>query len=61
MRTLGYKNPIMNNRLLFNERTVLDLGCGTGILSMFAASAGAKEIIAVDNSDIAYFTMDIVR
>ncbi|KAG7242667.1 hypothetical protein INR49_020040 [Caranx melampygus] len=40
---------------------VLDVGCGTGILSMFAARAGAKKVIAVDQSEIIYQAMDIVR
>jgi protein arginine N-methyltransferase 1 len=30
----------------------LDIGCGTGILSMFAAKAGAKLVIGIDNSNI---------
>lgn len=30
----------------------MDVGCGTGILSMFVATAGAKHVYAVDNSDI---------
>ena len=38
----------------------MDIGCGTGILSMFAAKAGAKHVYAVDMSDIAYIAQDIV-
>lgn len=42
-------------------QVVLDVGCGTGILSMFAARSGAKKVIAVDQSEIIYQAMDIVR
>lgn len=40
---------------------MLDVGCGTGILSMFAAKSGCKKVISVDQSDIIYHAMDIVR
>ena len=30
----------------------MDVGCGTGILCMFAAKAGAKKVIGVDMSNI---------
>lgn len=42
-------------------QVVLDVGCGTGILSMFAARSGAKKVISVDQSEIIYQAMDIVR
>ncbi|KAK1161749.1 oxidoreductase HTATIP2-like [Acipenser oxyrinchus oxyrinchus] len=42
-------------------KIVLDVGCGTGILSMFAAKAGAKKVIGVDQSEIIYQAMDIIR
>ncbi|KAG9475892.1 hypothetical protein GDO78_003994, partial [Eleutherodactylus coqui] len=40
---------------------VLDVGCGTGILSMFAAKAGAQKVYGVDQSEIIYQAMDIIR
>lgn len=42
-------------------KVVLDVGCGTGILSMFAAKAGARHVIGIDQSEIIYQAMDIVR
>ena len=52
IRTDAYRDFIYENKDLFHNKTVLDVGCGTGILSMFCAQAGAKRVIAVDNSDI---------
>lgn len=42
-------------------KVVLDVGCGTGILSMFAAKAGASHVIGIDQSEIIYQAMDIIR
>ncbi|XP_071135707.1 protein arginine N-methyltransferase 3-like [Mytilus edulis] len=61
VRTESYRDFMYKNKDLFKDKVVLDVGCGTGILSMFAVSAGAKQVIAVDQSDIVYQAMDIVR
>lgn len=39
---------ILNNRLDFEELTVLDLFCGTGNITLEFASRGAKKIISID-------------
>ncbi|KAK4209333.1 S-adenosyl-L-methionine-dependent methyltransferase [Rhypophila decipiens] len=52
VRTDAYRDFIYHNKDLFAGKVVLDIGCGTGILSMFCAKAGAKQVIAVDNSEI---------
>ncbi|XP_073514328.1 protein arginine N-methyltransferase 3 isoform X1 [Phyllobates terribilis] len=61
VRTESYRNFIYQNRDLFKDKVVLDVGCGTGILSMFAAKAGAKKVYGVDKSEIIYQAMDIIR
>ncbi|XP_012726240.2 protein arginine N-methyltransferase 3 [Fundulus heteroclitus] len=61
VRTESYRDFIYSNPEVFRDKVVLDVGCGTGILSMFAARAGAKKVIAVDQSEIIYQAMDIVR
>lgn len=40
---------------------MLDIGAGTGILSIFAAKAGAKHVYAIENAEIAYFAEEIIR
>jgi protein arginine N-methyltransferase 3 len=60
VRTNSYKMSIVENQQLFKGAKVLDVGCGTGILSLFSASAGATRVTAVDDSDIAFYAMMIV-
>lgn len=60
MRTEAYRDAILRNSELLKGKRVLDLGCGTGILSLFSAKAGAT-VTAVDMSDVIYQAMEIVR
>ena len=60
-RTNAYKNAIMANADDFKDKIVLDIGAGTGILSIFAAKAGAKHVYAVENAEIAYFAEKIIK
>lgn len=60
VRTLSYRQAILKNKALFKDKIVLDVGCGTGVLSMFAAQAGAKHVIAVDMSNIIEMAQKII-
>lgn len=61
VRTSSYASFILKNPHLFENAIVLDVGCGTGILSLFAAKSGAKHVYAVDASDIAEKAEKIVQ
>jgi len=61
VRTEAYRDFILGNPELFKNKVVLDVGCGTGILSMFAAKAGAKQVIGVDAADIVHKAREIVQ
>ena len=54
VRTSSYRDAIQGNPGRLKDAVVMDLGCGTSILSMFAAQAGAKAVVGVDCSDIIY-------
>ena len=61
VRTTSYRNAMIHNSHLFKGKVVLDVGCGTGILSMFAAKAGAAKVIGVDMSSIVEYARKIVE
>ncbi|CEM26639.1 unnamed protein product [Vitrella brassicaformis CCMP3155] len=52
VRTGSYQKAILQNRHLFEGKTVLDVGSGTGILCMFAAKAGAAHVYGIECSEI---------
>lgn len=61
VRTYTYQRAILSNLNDFKDKVVLDVGAGSGILSFFAAQAGAKRIYAVEASTMAHYAqVDIV-
>ena len=60
VRTQTYQTAITQNAHLFRDKVVLDVGCGTAILSLFCAQVGAKHVYAVDCSSIVQQAQKIV-
>jgi ribosomal protein L11 methylase PrmA len=54
-RTLKYKEMIKlaAGAGVLKNAVVLDVGCGSGILSMMVANAGAKHVYCLERSDMA--------
>ncbi|GJQ67093.1 CARM1 [Trypoxylus dichotomus] len=61
IRTYTYQRAILCNISDFKDKVVLDVGAGSGILSFFAAQAGAKRIYAVEASTMAHYAQKLVQ
>ncbi|XP_077128516.1 protein arginine N-methyltransferase 2 isoform X2 [Ranitomeya variabilis] len=60
-RTETYRNVIIQNSTALKGKRILDLGCGTGIISFFCAQLAEPEIVyAVEASEIAEQTAKLV-
>jgi histone-arginine methyltransferase CARM1 len=53
VRTQLYRDAIIGNPTNYKDKVVLDVGCGSGILSLFAAQAGARKVYAIEASNMA--------
>ena len=53
VRTSHYRTAILGNRSDFEGKVVMDVGAGSGILSLFAAQAGALKVYAIEASNMA--------
>ncbi|XP_073219804.1 probable histone-arginine methyltransferase 1.3 isoform X2 [Cicer arietinum] len=60
VRTGTYYAAVMENRADFTGRVVVDVGAGSGILSLFAAQAGAKHVYAVEASEMAEYARKLI-
>jgi len=60
VRTGSYSRAITRNKHLFANKIVLDVGSGTGILSLFAARSGAKHVYGVECSEVVRTAQKIV-
>ncbi|CAL1374926.1 unnamed protein product [Linum trigynum] len=61
VRTDTYRSAILQHQRHIEGKVVMDVGCGTGILAIFCAQAGAKRVYAVDASDIAVQANEVVK
>ncbi|XP_024522317.1 probable protein arginine N-methyltransferase 6 isoform X2 [Selaginella moellendorffii] len=61
IRTEAYRDAIFAHQEAIKDKVVIDVGCGTGILSIFCAAAGARKVYAVDASDIAVQAREVVK
>lgn len=59
VRTGTYYAAILDNRIDFEGQAVCDVGAGSGILSLFAAQAGARVVYAVEASGMAQYASQL--
>lgn len=60
VRTGTYYAAVIENSADFVDRVVVDVGAGSGILSLFAAQAGAKHVYAIEASEMADYAKKLI-
>eukprot|EP00918_Siedleckia_nematoides_P025566 GHVU01055196.1.p1 GENE.GHVU01055196.1~~GHVU01055196.1.p1 ORF type:complete len:240 (+),score=18.71 GHVU01055196.1:108-722(+) len=61
VRTSYYHRAILQNAASLQDKTVMDVGAGSGVLSFFAVQAGAAKVYAVEASSMAKTTKKLVE
>jgi ubiquinone/menaquinone biosynthesis C-methylase UbiE len=59
-RTCAYREVLRSNMGYLKGKVVLDVGCGTGILSLFALQFGARKVYGVEASNMAQVAKQIL-
>ncbi|XP_028289580.1 protein arginine N-methyltransferase 2 [Parambassis ranga] len=61
-RTETYQQVILSNSASLRNKVVMDLGCGTGIISLFCAKLAQPSVVyAVEASSMAEYTRQLVK
>eukprot|EP01013_Petalomonas_cantuscygni_P015575 TRINITY_DN3229_c0_g1_i1.p1 TRINITY_DN3229_c0_g1~~TRINITY_DN3229_c0_g1_i1.p1 ORF type:complete len:517 (+),score=112.37 TRINITY_DN3229_c0_g1_i1:109-1551(+) len=60
IRTGAYQRAIEQSPAVFKNAVVLDVGAGSGILSLFAARAGARLVVGVECSGVCDVAREVV-
>ncbi|KAK6179044.1 hypothetical protein SNE40_011491 [Patella caerulea] len=61
IRTSTYQQAMLSNLTDFQDKIVLDVGAGSGILSFFAVQSGAKKVYAIEASSMAHHCEMLVK
>lgn len=61
IRTATYQKAILDNSVDFENKVVMDVGAGSGILSFFAAQAGAAKVYAIEASSMAQHANTLIK
>uniref|UniRef100_A0A3P8VNL8 Protein arginine N-methyltransferase 2 n=1 Tax=Cynoglossus semilaevis TaxID=244447 RepID=A0A3P8VNL8_CYNSE len=61
-RTEAYRQVIISNSASLKDKVMMDLGCGTGIISLFCAQLAQPSMVyAVEASSMAEYTKKLVK
>jgi protein arginine N-methyltransferase 1 len=57
----AYHSAILGNQDVFRDKVVMDIGTGSGILSVWAAQAGARKVYAIEYTDMAKHAEKVMK